>query len=475
MPTDQTASTTTNQSSAAGSMPLPSGADPMANAQQGIQLIQRLLDEQRALSAQTVGAVQQAVTPVAGRGTATPNIGTAPSFGAVPLITTPTYSRSATRSKGIANIVLGAVGLIGQVEKKQKEKEQQDLAVHIENVLKYTDGINTAQTVLQSDPNNVQAKQVLEQNQKNLDALLSDPKMRKKIAKAFDINFTDPTQNNQPEHGALNKAAQSYSQQLVQKMPAQLVPNQVAQQKLQVLDAKQKAIDDQIKAVAPVVGRQISAVAGLAKQQMHETSEADIKAADREAANQRELSREQNQQQVEAQKDAEAFKRATTVAAMTQNGAMARQLQRDKDAYKRAMDTVTVRATAAAGLGDTDPKKQAMYRSNLTVLNNALKSNDDAIAKDKVLMADKNIYPDHKTALQADIDWRLRMSGKFYQQIDDLTNKLGAVTDTKQQIQQKQQTIVNGPQDDSSNTDTDTDTQSEAEQDKEDDTVIDNQ
>lgn len=96
----------------------------------------------------------------------------------------------------------------------KKEKEKYDrLTQNIQDVVNAQGQIANAQQALQNNPNDAAAKEVLEKNKQFLDAKLSDDKIRKEMAKAFDVSFVDPSKNNTPEvkagQEAMKRAAEA--------------------------------------------------------------------------------------------------------------------------------------------------------------------------------------------------------------------------------------------------------------------------
>lgn len=244
-----------------GGIPLPVGQmqQQQTTASQGVELIKELLKERSALSESITGYSKEAMTPIAGTGP-----GTSPSIGIpqvhpyqpVPYNEYPTVGARATKAKNIGNAITAAANVVGQYEEKHEVEQQRVLAVDIERLFQAQDGVKQAQQVLQSDPNNANAKSTIEKNNQIIDALLSDPKKRKSISKALDISFTDPSKNDQMEHGALKKATDSYSQQFEKQTPSQMQPNIVAQQKLALAQAQQTSIDKMIGQIVPVLTRE---------------------------------------------------------------------------------------------------------------------------------------------------------------------------------------------------------------------------
>lgn len=106
-----------------------------------------------------------------------------------------------------------AIGnIIGMAGQRIQEKKQTELKQDLKVVMQAKQNVANAQAVLQQDPNNQMAKQVLDTNKNALNAILSDPRKQKQLAKALDISFTDPEQNKTPEVQAYKQATQEVKQ-----------------------------------------------------------------------------------------------------------------------------------------------------------------------------------------------------------------------------------------------------------------------
>lgn len=224
-----------------------------AQAAAGVDLLNYLKGQRQLVDSRIEEATKKALVPVSATGPGTsPGLLLTPvqPHQDSPMINRPTTGARSTRDKGIANTIIGAANLVGKYEFKAKQEKQRALAVDLERVLQSQQGITEAQQALQVNPNDAAAKATLDKNQRIIDSLLSDPRRRKDIGKALDINFTDPSQNNKPEHGAFKEAVNSYSKQLAEATPSNMTINPQAVAQLQLLQANQKSIDDMIKAVA---------------------------------------------------------------------------------------------------------------------------------------------------------------------------------------------------------------------------------
>lgn len=229
-------------------MALPDSSNQQATAASGVGLLSELLNQKRQSDASVVDLMHKAATPVPVSAPTPPElaISSQPRFQPQPLDKREVVGHHNAKVQGISNTIIGATNLIGQVEQKQKDEKNRRLAVDIEHIYGAVDGMQEAQAALQQDPNNADAKATLQKNQQLIDSILSDPKKRKQVAVAFDINFTDPSKNDKPEHQAMKMATESYSQQLAKKLPTRLAPNTAAQEQLKIAVQQNKQLGEQL-------------------------------------------------------------------------------------------------------------------------------------------------------------------------------------------------------------------------------------
>lgn len=219
-------------------------------------LLNELGAQYREESAAVMAAIPAALktSPVAGPGTS-PGLTQTPAqpWQERPMDNRTTVGAKATRDKGIANAITGITNLVGQYEAKSETEKKRSLAVDLERTMQAQQGASEAQQALTLNPNDASAKMALDKNNRIIDAMLSDPKRRKAMGKALDINFVDPSQNNSPEHGALKEASASYAQQLAAKTPTTMQPNQAAIAKLQLAQSQAASTSKMIDTIVPAV------------------------------------------------------------------------------------------------------------------------------------------------------------------------------------------------------------------------------
>lgn len=96
--------------------------------------------------------------------------------------------------------------MIGQASNRFVQQKQDNLKEDLKTVMQSKQNIANAQSILQQDPNNELAKQVLARNKQQLEGILNDPKKTKALQKAFEVSFTDPSKNKKPEVQAMQQA-----------------------------------------------------------------------------------------------------------------------------------------------------------------------------------------------------------------------------------------------------------------------------
>lgn len=89
--------------------------------------------------------------------------------------------------------------VLNSYSNKKNAEKYNVLTKNIQDVINAQTQISNAETALKNNPNDPAAKEVLEKNKKFIEGKLSDDKVRKDMAKAFDISFVDPAKNNTPE------------------------------------------------------------------------------------------------------------------------------------------------------------------------------------------------------------------------------------------------------------------------------------
>lgn len=120
-----------------------------------------------------------------------------------PINNTAMASKQANKANGIGAIL----HLVGAGAAQIQNKKNAQLKDNLKDVMQAKQNVANANTVLQQDPNNAMAKQVLAANKQRLETILTDPKTSKQMQKALDISFVDPEKNKTPEVQAYQAAA----------------------------------------------------------------------------------------------------------------------------------------------------------------------------------------------------------------------------------------------------------------------------
>jgi hypothetical protein len=232
----------------------------------------------KSISAPYSAAAQQALNPVAGAHTAQlPSSMQTPvtPFRQSPINHNPVVGRKNGRAQGIANAITGATNAIGSVVSAEAQVKQDHIKDNATKVIMAQQGIDEAtqahETALASNDAAAasKAQAMIQQNTQARDAVFADPKMRKALAKGFDISYTDPQSNKTEEHAAV-QAAMKQAKTLHEKkqimqaqqakdnaaagqaagaayakaQPQGMAPNVQAQQRLQ-MEQSQKALQQE--------------------------------------------------------------------------------------------------------------------------------------------------------------------------------------------------------------------------------------
>lgn len=227
-----------------------------STAAQGVDIISQLITSAKSADERAAKTAQAATIPISGGHIApqqvnTPGAGhTYQQFG---MDERRVVGKHQANMQGLANLSKSVANVIGQVTQQQDQKKTQALSVNIEHLMTAVASSDQAKQVLAQDPNNADAKAQLAKAEAIQNEVLGDDKNRKAIAKAYNINFTDPSKNNTPEHAAMKQAQDSYAKQFQDKIPTQMAPNQQAIAEAKTAAAEAKATHDLVDKLAPAI------------------------------------------------------------------------------------------------------------------------------------------------------------------------------------------------------------------------------
>lgn len=326
---------------------IPQAPDQSQLASAGLQ-IQDLLTKRSQVDAAISTTLPQALAPVQQQGRTSAKMPGSLNFSVgQPKFAAPQGSRDA-KAQGISKTVAGVAGLVGSILKAKKEMKQRDLAHDITRVMGAQDSISEASQVLAGDPNNKDAKAVIDKNKQIInDTIGADPKKLKEFEKAFDINFMDPSKNTNDEHGALKIASKSYADQLAAKAPPKLAPNTAAISKVQALQEQGKTLDAQIKALVPIANEQMKESNANARTAAQVQGRADVANTHEAQANQRAVLR--------AEINAAQMAVSKQIAQLKSNTAYGIESRREAAALERTNKLIDGRTTAAERLRGKNP------------------------------------------------------------------------------------------------------------------------
>lgn len=184
---------------------------------------------------------------------------------------TPVIGAGNARAQGIGNAISASVRAVSNYVAHRDQTKQLAEATRVQQLLTAQAGVDQAQQVLQSDPNNAAAKESLTHNQAIVQGLFQDPKFVNTVQKGFQISLTDPSQNKTEHHSIVQQGLnlfrkqtqQAFSQQQAQQMyqkwegslPKELAPNQFAMARLQMQMQQRQDYYQVLKSVLPAVIR----------------------------------------------------------------------------------------------------------------------------------------------------------------------------------------------------------------------------
>lgn len=299
-----------------------------------------------------------------------------------PLSNQATSLKQARRQNRFAEIT----NVVNQYTQHAEQQKMADLKTDITNLTRAQSQVANAKIVLgdkEASPETKQAAQeVLKTNTDYINGLLKDPKKRKEISKAFDISFTDPSQNNTPEVKAgqaaikdanaaqkqglsantpaekvvddhINKPkTPDYAEQFMSKQPQQLGANPIYEQQLKQFTDQQKYATQYI--IPKIIDQQTKSMTAQIL--------SDTKLQDRMLENKEKLFEQ-------AMKDKSAGERAMIMADAHLRGIYSQNAERAQAAQLRAQTALQM-----AGLKDSKGtwKQQAFENQALMTFTNEI-------------------------------------------------------------------------------------------------------
>lgn len=227
-----------------------------STAASGVDIISQLITAAKGADERAAKTAQAATIPISGGHVAPTQVnspGAGHSYQQFGMDERQVTGKHQATMQGLANLSKSVANVVGQVTQMQDQKKTQALSVNIEHLMTAIASSDQAKQVLAQDPNNAEAKAQLQKAEAIQNEVLGDDKNRKAIAKAYNINFTDPSKNNTPEHAALKQATDSYAKQFQDKIPSQMAPNQQAIAEAKTAATEAKATHDLVDKLAPAI------------------------------------------------------------------------------------------------------------------------------------------------------------------------------------------------------------------------------
>lgn len=212
--------------------------------------------------------------------------------------------RKQGKMAGIGNAIIGATNAIGAVVSAEAQVKQDSIKDAATKVIMSQQGIDEAKQALDAAHASgdtqaaAKAQELIDHNTKARDGIFADPKLRKALAKGFDISYTDPASNKTEEHAAV-QAAMKQAKTLQEKKeiqkrmqqeanakagaaagaayekaaPQGTAPNTIAQgQYAAALEQRKNAVET-LKAMGPVYAAQLRANRALNVAQLNKDAE----------------------------------------------------------------------------------------------------------------------------------------------------------------------------------------------------------
>lgn len=119
-------------------------------------------------------------------------------------------TKSGNRRIAANNMFSNIGGLIGTAIKNDQAKKARNVQMDVEKLFTAYQGLEQAK----QDPNSPESKEIIQKNTQIINDMLSDPKKRKALEKAFNISFVGNDKNaNSPERQGFNKAMQEWEKE----------------------------------------------------------------------------------------------------------------------------------------------------------------------------------------------------------------------------------------------------------------------
>ena len=213
------------------------------------------------------------------------------------------------KAVGIGNAIIGATNALSSVVTAEAQHKQNQVRDAATKVITAQQGIDEAkqqhdaalENLKNATPGSPEAQQyqdqvtkfqgVLDQNTKARDDVFADPKVRKSLAKGFDISYVDPSANNTEEHKAVQaamkqaktlaekkqimqqaqqKAGSAAGEAYAKAQPQGLTMDAGAQQKLAIAQGQQKIQQEAYKNYLTYKASAMHANATVTAAQLHE-------------------------------------------------------------------------------------------------------------------------------------------------------------------------------------------------------------
>jgi hypothetical protein len=370
-----------------------------------------------------------------------------------PMNNNPVVGHKQGRLQGIGNAITGATNAIGTVMNKEAQMKQDQTRDAATKVIMAQQSIDEAKqahdaAIANGDATAAsKAQELIQQNTQARDAVFADPKMRKALAKGFDISYTDPSQNKTEEHTAVQAAmkqaktlqekkqilqqqqqkdnaaaGQAAGEAYAKAQPQGLAPNTAAQQQLQLIQSQKALTQETLKNYQTFKASAMHANATVSAAMIHTQGAAMMEQAKMQQQQQLLAQRFQQQLQMQNIRYKDDISLIGVRAAAAQRTAMAIYTDKEADPLTMYNKTRTAAETYSKNyMHDLDTyNKMSAGRASFYV-----DSKGNQISESKVDQEGVKAYDNQVATVKAQVELDKANAENFTRQANNLRDSFG--------------------------------------------------